>query len=211
MGDRDVPRRGRLTVVPGGSAGTLRIPYAGPVRLARGPRWIVGGVVVAVALSALWLFVLRPAPSGIDRARSLVAWDGSCISVDTTREAKSADLVAWPRAVERVTTFCQNAGPGLLYARFPDQPTLRADLLAAPPSLPLCVAGNEVLLDLLDPGQFAKLCRQLDGRLVDGTRGVPEAEGTTLDEIDRSLARYERRAAAAQGRALRRLWAQAPR
>ncbi len=180
--------------------------YAAPVRVARGPRWIVGGLVVAAVLAGLWLLVLRPAPSGIDRARSLVAWDPTCISVETTRDAESADLVAWPQAVERATTFCHNAGPGLLYARFPDQAALRADLLKAPPSLPVCLTGTEVLLDLLDPGEFAALCRELEGRLVDGTAGVPEAEGATMDEIDRSIEIERRRSAAAQGRALRRLW-----
>lgn len=171
-------------------------------------RWLIGLLIAAVVvLGVLLLWTLAGPKSGVDRVRSLVSWPGSCISVDTDRTPRAPALLAWPHAVERASVICTNAGPSVGYARFSDRRALREDLLRAPPGQALCLADDTVVTDGLDPGAFAPLCRKLDGRLVDETVGIPDPDGVTLDEVDRNAERHLRRASAAQGRALRRLWA----
>ncbi len=143
---------------------------------------------------------------GIDGVRALIEWPPGCKSVDTIHESKSPVLRDWPHAVERASVHCTVAGPSIFYASFDDERALRHDLLAAPPASGLCLVGATVLIDGLDPGQFGPLCRELEGHLVDETVGLPESGGATFEEIDRAIARDNRRASAAQGRALRRLW-----
>ena len=88
------------------------------------------------------------------------------------------------------------------YARFANVADLRRDLLDKPPPEPVCIAGDEVVTDDLDPGQFPPLCRKLGGDRIDAVSRLPEIEPPT----DRSLAAEDRRDSAAQARALRRYW-----
>ena len=63
---------------------------------------------------------------------------------------------------------------------------MRADLLKRTPSSATCIAGNEVVLDYLDEGQFERLCGDLGGDDVDGVSRLPEFPGgVTIDEIER--------------------------
>jgi hypothetical protein len=74
---------------------------------------------------------------------------------------------------------------------------LGPELLRRPPAGGVCVAGREVVVDYLDPGDFAPVCRKLHGYVIDGVTGVvPD------DKID-----DDRLTTAAEGRALRRRWA----
>ncbi len=47
------------------------------------------------------------------------------------------------------------------------------DVLEHPPSAATCIACREVVVDYLDPGQFAALCRDLRGDLVDAVSALP--------------------------------------
>ena len=92
-------------------------------------------------------------------------------------------------------------------ARFADIADLKQDLLSNPPSAPICIVAREVLVDYLDPPQFSGLCRRLGGDRVDAVSTLAALgwDGT-VGGMDRKVAAEERRAAAAQGRALRRYW-----
>lgn len=76
----------------------------------------------------------------------------------------------WPRAEVDELVECGHAGPGpgVRYARFTSGPQLREDLLADPPAAQVCIARREVLVDFLDSGQFAPLCRRFSGEVVTG-------------------------------------------
>jgi hypothetical protein len=63
-----------------------------------------------------------------------------------------------------------------------------------------------VVVDGLDPGQFAPLCRRLGGDDVDGVSGLPQPGGVTIAEIDRQVAAADRRDTAAERAALRAHW-----
>jgi hypothetical protein len=72
----------------------------------------------------------------------------------------------------------------------------------------VCLTEHEVLGDLLDPGQFARLCRQFHGVRVDAVSALPAIlpAGSTYADDDRAVEATERRDRAAQARALRRHW-----
>lgn len=78
--------------------------------------------------------------------------------------------VMWPHAAVNELIQCEHAGPGpgVRYARFSSGTQLREDLLAAPPRVSVCVAGREVLVDFLEGGRFAVLCRRFHGQVVNG-------------------------------------------
>jgi hypothetical protein len=97
---------------------------------------------------------------------------------------------------------CEYAGPWIVYARFADATDLKTDVLGAPPRWATCVAGNEAIVDGLDPGQFAKACRNLGGVDIDGVAGLPEF---SMGE-DPNGARQVWRQLRGEERALRRYW-----
>lgn len=149
-------------------------------------------LVAGAGFVAVWRPWCHP---GARHVKSLISWDPSCADVridDAPNVARD-----WPRAEETASIECEYAGPAVLYARFKTVAVLEDDLLRRPPTSGVCVAGREVVVDYLDPGDFAPFCRKLHGYVVDGVNGVvPD------DKID-----DDRLTSAAEGRALRRRWA----
>jgi hypothetical protein len=92
-----------------------------------------------------------------------------CIGVVVPSSAPDS---SWPHAALDELVQCGHAGPGpgVRYARFASGAQLREDLLADPPAGQVCIAGREVLVDFLDGGQFAPLCRRFHGVVVTGKR-----------------------------------------
>jgi hypothetical protein len=164
--------------------------------------------VVAVALVIAGLLgtgVVHVGPRrGIDRVRHLVHWPGDCADIATHQLPNLR--AQWPRAREAESVVCEMAGPGVVYVRFAGAADVRHDLRRRPPDAATCLAGGENLIDALDPGQFAGVCRSFGGSDVNGVRGVPEPGGVTEDELDRSVRLYERRAERAELRALQAFW-----
>jgi hypothetical protein len=159
-------------------------------------------MIVALLVAALGVagYLIFKPQSGAERVKAMIAWDPSCDDVVVTDKDWT-----WPSAAEHATVTCEMAGPLVEYARFDSAAELRRDLLAQPPSSAVCIAGLEVTLDYLEPGQFEQLCRELKGRRIDATRGIPqpawlsEADEPKFDAWIRALAR-------AQQQALRRYW-----
>jgi hypothetical protein len=117
------------------------------------------------------------------------------------------DTGDWSHAIESASITCEHLGPMVLYARFASGADLRNDLLRDPPSAPICIAGREVLVDYLDPGQFRSLCGTLGGERIDAVSKLPDIPSDgTISGIDRAADAEIRRDAAAQRRALRRYW-----
>lgn len=163
-------------------------------------------LVAALAVAAVTIaVVVDPWPrAGGDRVRDLVAWPDSCAAVKTESPAKGNVTVSWSHATETAGVTCEHLGPFVLYARFEDAAGLRGDLLRHPPDAATCIASEDVVVDGLDDGEFGELCRELGGDLVDGVSDLPRPSGRTIAAIEASVATYQRRATAAQGRALRR-------
>ena len=189
--------RGRRTD-DGAVAGAER-----PHRAKRASLALAAVAVVAMAVAVL----LDPWPrAGVDRVRDLIAWPDSCAAVTTRSPLKSGVGASWSHATETAGVTCEHLGPFVLYARFEDAGELRGDLLRHPPDAATCIAREDVVVDGLDEGQFGELCRALGGDLVDGVARLPRPSGRTVAAIDASVATYQRRATAAQRRALRRYW-----
>jgi hypothetical protein len=146
----------------------------------------------AVAL-ALWRPWSNRYP-GASHVKSLIAWDPSC--ADVRIDGFSARTRPWPDTQETAAIECEYAGPDVIYARFPSVATLKRNMLRKPPASGVCLAGREVVVDYLDPGDFAPMCRKLHGYVVDGVSGV--VPDNRLDD--------DRLTTAAEGRALRRRW-----
>jgi hypothetical protein len=164
--------------------------------------------IVAVVVAGLFARgVLHVGPrTGVDRVRHLVRWPESCAAIDTEPVTRTV-RTWWPRAREAKTVTCEMLGPWVMYLRFANAGDERHDLLRHPPESATCLAGREVVIDGLDPGQFARVCREFGGTDVDAVSGLPEtAGGVTMDEIDRSVRAEERRDARAELRALRAYW-----
>jgi hypothetical protein len=169
------------------------------------------GAVLAVAALAVAVVaiaaVLGPwSRSNGERIRDLVDWPDSCAEVEVRSPLESGEGAAWSRATETAGVTCHKAGPFVRYARYERTAALRADLLQHPPGAATCIARDEVVVDGLDEGQFPALCRELAGDVVDGVADIPRPGGRTIASIEASVARYERRATAAQRRALARYW-----
>jgi hypothetical protein len=169
-------------------------------------RSTLGGLLAAVAIAGVVLVLaLRPA-TGAARVKGMIAWPGDCADVATTHGTAKR---WWPHAKETATIECEYLGPAVVYARFANRADLRRDLLRTPPASPVCIAGNEVVTDDLDPGQFPPLCRKLGGDRIDAVSKLPEIDPTapTGAATDRAVAAEDRRDTAAQARALRAYWA----
>jgi len=159
------------------------------------------GAVVLVAAVAV-IAVTARADSRLTSIRDSIEWDDSCASV---RTSDNGDKSGWSHATKTAVIACEHLGPLVLYARFDNEAELREDLLRRPPSQPTCVAGREVLVDHLDPGQFVALCRRLRGDHIDALSKLPDIPWDgTVGDLDATVDVGERRDAAAQGRALRR-------
>jgi hypothetical protein len=76
----------------------------------------------------------------------------------------------YPHAAVNAYIECGHTGPGVRYARFTSGLQLQDDLLADAPKASVCVAQREVLVDYLEGGEFAPLCRRFDGQVVNGRR-----------------------------------------
>lgn len=165
-------------------------------------------VVVALAVAAVATAVVLDSTSRsrVEHIRDLIAWPDSCAAVETQSPLNSGVAASWSRATETASVRCEHLGPFFLYARFEGAAALRAELLEHPPGTATCIAREEVVVDGLDEGRFAGFCRALAGDLVDGVAGLPRPYGRTIAAINASVARYQRRAIAAQRRALLRYW-----
>jgi hypothetical protein len=163
------------------------------------------GVAAVVAIAGVAVLVPHARPdAGVERAKAAIAWPSGCVDV-ATHDATGKR--PWPRAVKFASITCEHLGPMVLYARFADVSVLRKELLRGPPSAPVCIVAREVLVDYLDPPQFARLCRRLGGDRIDAVSALPElAWDGTLGGLNRQVDAEERRDAAAQRRALRRYW-----
>jgi len=80
----------------------------------------------------------------------------------------SENPAGYPHAEVVAFVECGAAGPGVRYARFTSGLQMQDDLLADPPEASVCVTQHEVLVDFLEGGQFAPLCRRFDGQIVNG-------------------------------------------
>jgi hypothetical protein len=167
------------------------------------PSIALAGLAIA---GAIVLALQSRADSSTERIKHAIAWPQSCADVvisDTT-----GDRDEWPHAAMTASITCEHLGPFVLYARYDRRADLRTDLLRHPPGAATCIAGHEVVIDGLDPGQFAPLCRRLGGDRVDAVSKLPEIwSDNTIEGIERAVRATERRNAAAQKRALRRYWA----
>jgi hypothetical protein len=164
-------------------------------------RWtLVTAATAVVVAGVIAYFALRPPVSGAARVKDLVPWPRGCAGIATH------DVSSWAHATTDVAIECEYLGPGLRYARFPSRLDIRRDLLAQPPGGRVCVAGLEVLVDALDPGQFRPLCRRLHGDLVDGVSRLPAVfpDDSTLAAQDRAADAQGRRDTVAELAALRR-------
>jgi hypothetical protein len=163
----------------------------------RGVTYLIRAVIFAV-VTVVALLMLHPWPRhGLDRVRHLVSW-ADCGEIRVSRPRS----LGWRHAMEIASAECGGAGPFFIYARFPTHAALARDLLRRPPAGAVCIAGNEVVLDGLDSGEFPKLCRKLHGHDVDSTGSTIRAFGTDSDALAFEMARH--RAETAEGRALRR-------
>jgi hypothetical protein len=173
--------------------------------LGRHPR-----ILLAVGLSAL-VAAAAFAPalfrSRLDEVRAATG----LTHCDETRPSRDPRTNAWGAAVETETDACAGVGPLFTYARFRSARDLRSTLLRDPPPAGLCVIEptEVVVTDLLD-GSDAAACHRLHGDVVSRTEHVTPALGLSMDEIDRSSARFDRQASAAMRRALRRHWRRHP-
>lgn len=166
-------------------------------------RWkLLIGVLVAVVVTGVATVALRSrTDAGVQRVHDLVDWDPSCMVVID----EDSGPRGWERAEAHASIRCEHLGPIVHYARYDDDEALRRDVLEHPPSAATCIAGREVVVDYLDPGQFAALCRDLHGDRIDAVSALPEpASDGTVGGIERAAALSERRAAAAQAAALQR-------
>jgi hypothetical protein len=149
-----------------------------------------------VVVGALWW---HPWPRhGLDRVKHAVDWPTDCAEIATSYGTR----YDCPLAEEVAVVECDYLGPGIVYARFPSQAALRENLLRDPPLGATCVMDHEVVVDVLDPGQFPKVCRKLGGHDADGVAGLPEF---SLAD-DRNGARQLWRERRAEARALRANW-----
>lgn len=179
---------------------------AGAERRHRATRIVLATATVVVAALVV-AAVLVPGPqSGVDRVRNLVAWPDSCAAVETRSPVQSGVASSWSHATDTASVTCEHAGPFVQYARFEGAREMRGDLLRHPPSAAICIAGEEVVVDGFDEGPFPELCRSLGGDLVDGVADLPRPRGRRIADIEASVSTYQRRATAAQARALRRYW-----
>ena len=157
--------------------------------------------ITATGVAVLVTLVLAGCgDEGADRVRGKV--DLGC-SAEVQRVEPA--LKSWRRAVDKANISCDDPmAPAVLYARFAKEDDARADLLAHPPGAATCIAGTEIVLDLLDEG-FAKLCDELDGKLVDAVSDIemPDDPTGSIAGAERAAAEFNRRATRAQARALR--------
>ena len=165
------------------------------------PKLVLLGL--AVAIGAAVLIIRAGSDNRVKQIRDLVDWDESCAEIAIHDQGHGR----WPHTSEAKSVTCEHLGPLFIYLRFGSSADMRADLLQRTPSAATCIVGNEVVIDSLDEGQFERLCRDLDGDIVDRVSRLPELPGgVTIDEIDRYAELGERRDAAAQREALRRYW-----
>lgn len=80
--------------------------------------------------------------------------------------AVAEDAAGYPHAAVNAFIECGHAGPGVRYARFTSGLQMQDELLADPPEASVCVTQREVLVDFLEGGEFAPLCRRFDGQVV---------------------------------------------
>jgi hypothetical protein len=159
--------------------------------------WVV--IFVPLVVGAALIFRPWPWPRhGLDRVHHAVHWPESCAEVSTSGEI----TLNWSHATKRATIDCEYLGPFVAYARFRTQAELRTDLIHDAPWGATCIAGNEVVVDGLDPGQFDDVCRRLDGHLVDGVKGIPGPP----DDSDAAIATNELRMKVSEQLALRDYW-----
>jgi hypothetical protein len=149
----------------------LRSPHRGAALLST--------ALIAVLVTAT-VYVVHPWPRhGVDQIRHLVDWPRDCESITATVPYGAP----WRQAEQDIFIECQFMGPAVEYARFKDRRALKADLLAASPDRAVCIygGGTEVAVDELDPGQFAALCQQLHGDLIDGLARSPQISGDVIE------------------------------
>jgi len=166
-------------------------------------RWklLIGVLVLIVAGAGVVTVALRRTDDRVQLVHDLVDWDDSCAAVEIDEDGGPH---GWARATTHASIRCEHLGPIVHYARYESDQALRADVLGHPPSTPTCIAGREVLVDYLDPGQFERLCRDLHGDRIDAVSDLPEPSWDgTVGGMDRSVAVEEKRDTAAQARALR--------
>jgi hypothetical protein len=132
--------------------------------VARAPRILLALLALAVVAGAVVLW--HPWPRrGADRLKHMVSWPGDCRAIETYT-ASSRSQLGWRHATTTATVVCENLGPSVGYARWPDATTMTTDLHRRPPQHAFCLYGDhELALDALEPGQFADLCDELGGRL----------------------------------------------
>jgi hypothetical protein len=168
---------------------------------------VLGALIVAAGVTAL---VARGrSRDRVDQIAAMVQWPDSCASISKASPGMSPEARHWKHAAQTVSVFCEVLGPGFVYARFADQADLRTDALAYAPASATCLlASNEVLIDVLDPGAFPKLCRGLHGVDIDATRlpALPCRNCDTPGGADQAADQRWRTKAAAQHRALARYW-----
>jgi len=167
-------------------------------------RLALAATAVLIAVCSVVLALRGDQDSGVGRVEAAINWPRSCAEV-AVHDATGED--PWPRAVKFASISCEHVGPSVIYARFADRTEQQRELLREPPSAPVCIAAREVVIDYLGLRQFTRLCRGLNGDLVDAVSMLaPLPWDGTVGGVNRRTAAEERRDVEAQRRALRRYW-----
>jgi len=124
---------------------------------------LLGGVLAALALAGA---LLRPRDDGLDRVVDKAGLHG-CAEVVRTRPSRV--LRAWTRADATGDAECRQAGGYVAWARFGSRTALVRELREHPVGDPVCVYGQEAVVDgLLVPPGPRELCARLGGTLQPG-------------------------------------------
>ena len=128
----------------------------------RGRILLVGGLLCAVALSA---GLLLHRGDGLDHVADVADLHG-CERVVRHRPADDATVSSWGRASASGTVDCERGRGHVAWVRFPSRTALARDLREHPSRQPVCVYGQEAVVDrLLVPPGPRVLCRRLGGNV----------------------------------------------
>jgi hypothetical protein len=126
---------------------------------------LLGGVLAALAATA---GALRPRGDGLDHVVDAAGLHG-CAEVVRTRPTDVDAVRRWGRASATGDAECRMAGGYVAWARFPSETALARDLREHPAGDPVCVYGQEAVVDgLLIPPGPRELCRRLGGTMENG-------------------------------------------